>query len=61
VAQKPIPHVPKFTLKTLSQENEGTLAQNHLILSHDPVSDTPTYRHPNAQVIGKSTSFELAA
>jgi hypothetical protein len=42
VAQKPMPHVPKFTLKTLSQEKEETLAQNHLILGHDQVSGLPT-------------------
>jgi len=32
----------KFTLKNLSQENEGTLAQNHLGFEHDQVSETPT-------------------
>jgi len=36
VAQKRYPHVPKFTLKTLPRDNEGTLAQNHLILSQVP-------------------------
>jgi hypothetical protein len=35
VAQKPIPRVPKSTLKILSQENEGALAQNHLIFCHN--------------------------
>jgi hypothetical protein len=39
VAQKPILHVPKFTLKTLSQGSEGPRVQNHLIMSHDQVSD----------------------
>jgi len=37
-AQKPIPRVPKFTLKALSQENEGGLAQSRLIMSHDQVA-----------------------
>jgi hypothetical protein len=48
----------KFTLKNLSQENEGTLAENHLILGHDRVSDR-LFVYVNFRVCKRYSVFSL--